>query len=117
MDPLFDMFLSALYRRKEHKFLDMYLGSSNRALAMRPVVCGCGAPDGAPLSTPPQVGRTRWQRHMDYFRINMETLPAAYSGMSSNRMTLLYFCVSGLDLLDALTPEESTRIAEWVYSP
>lgn len=44
------------------------------------------------------------------------TLPAPYKSMDTNRLTLLYFCISGLDLLDMLGEVDTQSIVEYIYS-
>jgi geranylgeranyl transferase type-1 subunit beta len=50
-----------------------------------------------------------------YFRACLlRGLSENYSGLDSNRMTLAYFCVSGLDLLGELRPSECLKVIVWV---
>ena len=55
---------------------------------------------------------------MAYFLYHLRCLPAAYIGLDTNRLTACYFCLSALDLLDALDHLEQprARIIEWIYS-
>eukprot|EP00928_Gymnodinium_smaydae_P069784 TRINITY_DN5349_c0_g4_i1.p1 TRINITY_DN5349_c0_g4~~TRINITY_DN5349_c0_g4_i1.p1 ORF type:complete len:426 (-),score=102.81 TRINITY_DN5349_c0_g4_i1:32-1309(-) len=57
------------------------------------------------------------QKHGLYFRSNIKELPAPYKSMDANRLTLLYFCVSGLDVLGQLENDEKlkAKIAEQIY--
>jgi len=56
------------------------------------------------------------ERHGAYFKENMKSLPSFYATMDSNRLTLLYFCVSGLDLLGMLDTVDKDSIVRYVYS-
>lgn len=40
----------------------------------------------------------------------------AFQGLDSNRMTLLYFAVTALDVLGSLEPLQGPAIVEWVYA-
>jgi geranylgeranyl transferase type-1 subunit beta len=52
-----------------------------------------------------------------YFRICLRRgLTADFSGLDSNRLTLVHFCVSGLDLLKMLDTEDCDRTIAWVKS-
>ena len=42
------------------------------------------------------------EKHVAYFLYHLKSLPAPYSALDTTRMTVLYFCVSGLDMLEAL---------------
>ena len=46
------------------------------------------------------------QRHIRYFLYCLRTLPTPYTSLDTNRLTVAYFCVSGLDLLGALDKVE-----------
>lgn len=59
-------------------------------------------------------------RHVKYFLRCLKTfLPTPYTSNDSNRMSLAFFVVSGLDLLDALVPNtsdlERADYINWVY--
>lgn len=41
-------------------------------------------------------------KHVGYFVHSLQCLPSAYQSSEINRLTLAYFCVTGLDILDAL---------------
>lgn len=65
------------------------------------------------------------ERHIRYFLRCLKTLlPHQYTANDSNRMTLAYFTVAGLDLLGALDPDgnqckisaaERTGYINWIY--
>lgn len=58
-----------------------------------------------------------WEAHRQYFRRLATKLPVQYTTMETNRLTLLYFCVSGLDLLDhAWEPNEISSLCDFIYS-
>ena len=54
--------------------------------------------------------------HVKYFLKCLEGLPAPYSSLDTNRLTVAYFCVAGLDLLSALDRVEAAATVGWVYS-
>lgn len=59
----------------------------------------------------------RRERHISYFLDNLRCLPEGYVGLDTSRMTALYFCVIGLDILGALDRiENKEEIIEFVYS-
>lgn len=59
------------------------------------------------------------EKHCNYFRSLINCMPHHYSSQDTNRMTLLYFCLSGLDILnqlDAYVPDhEKKLIIDWTY--
>lgn len=56
-------------------------------------------------------------QHIKFFQRCLNVLPCAMSSLDEMRMTVAYFAVSGLDLLNALdTIESKQRIIEWIYS-
>ena len=59
------------------------------------------------------------ESHKKYFELNARGLPYHYTGSEASRMTLAYFCLSGLDILDALDEkgsEEQQGWVEWIYA-
>lgn len=54
--------------------------------------------------------------HVKYFMKCLDVLPAPYSSLDTNRLTVAYFCVSGLDMLGAVDKVEKHRVIEWIYS-
>lgn len=60
-------------------------------------------------------------KHTKYFLRTLKTfLPTAYQSNDSNRMSLAFFTLSGLDLLGSLhtntTQEQRTDYIDWIYS-
>ncbi|EFC45377.1 predicted protein [Naegleria gruberi] len=59
-------------------------------------------------------------KHVKYFMGHCSVLPHFYGSQDTNRMTILYFIISGLDVLGkvdlALNDERKKEIIEWVYS-
>jgi len=59
-------------------------------------------------------------RHIKYFERCFKMLPYYYTSADTNRMTFLFFCLSGLDLLGALdeviTPDIKEKTIEWIYA-
>ena len=60
------------------------------------------------------------RRHEKFFLRTLKVLPESCASLESVRMTIVFFCVSGLDVLGsletALTPEERQNIIDWIYS-
>ena len=54
--------------------------------------------------------------HAKYFLRCLELLPAPYASLDTNRLTVAYFCVSGLDVLGSVARVDAPRIIEWIYS-
>eukprot|EP00931_Biecheleriopsis_adriatica_P088609 TRINITY_DN62898_c0_g1_i1.p1 TRINITY_DN62898_c0_g1~~TRINITY_DN62898_c0_g1_i1.p1 ORF type:complete len:407 (+),score=88.19 TRINITY_DN62898_c0_g1_i1:39-1259(+) len=55
-------------------------------------------------------------KHVAYFKKHMRQLPQPYASMDTNRLTLVYFCVSGLDLLGKLDEVDRQGTIEFIYS-
>mmetsp|Transcript_43904 Transcript_43904/g.139855 ORF Transcript_43904/g.139855 Transcript_43904/m.139855 type:complete len:406 (-) Transcript_43904:527-1744(-) len=55
-------------------------------------------------------------KHGTYFKKHMKTLPVHYKLMDTNRLTLLFFCISGLDLLDMLDDIDGADVIRYIYS-
>ena len=55
-------------------------------------------------------------RHVRYFLYCLRTLPTPYTSLDTNRLTVAYFCVSGLDLLGALDKVDAPALIRWIYS-
>ncbi|KAJ2999633.1 Geranylgeranyl transferase type-1 subunit beta [Globomyces sp. JEL0801] len=53
--------------------------------------------------------------HQRYFNLNLQLLPSHYTSADTSRMTLAFFCLSGLDLLGVTYPHKQNAI-NWVYS-
>lgn len=69
-----------------------------------------------PLSDakPPQVDK---EKLIKFFMRSLFVIPNHYQSQDPNRLTLLYFTISGLDILGALDRvENKARIVDWVYS-
>jgi geranylgeranyl transferase type-1 subunit beta len=60
------------------------------------------------------------EKHVKYLRNHLNCLPHFYSGQDTNRMTLLYFVISGLDILgkldEQIPQDEQKDIIEWIYA-
>eukprot|EP00746_Dinoflagellata_sp_MGD_P140523 gnl/MRDRNA2_/MRDRNA2_73756_c0_seq1.p1 gnl/MRDRNA2_/MRDRNA2_73756_c0~~gnl/MRDRNA2_/MRDRNA2_73756_c0_seq1.p1 ORF type:complete len:399 (+),score=31.33 gnl/MRDRNA2_/MRDRNA2_73756_c0_seq1:89-1285(+) len=57
-----------------------------------------------------------WSKHATYFLKHLEAMPGQYRTMDNNRLTLMYFCVSGLDILGRLGDIDKQRAVNYVYS-
>ena len=57
------------------------------------------------------------KKHVQYFLNCLNVLPGAYSALDTNRLSLAFFAVSGLDMLGALDKIRSkAAIVDWIYS-
>lgn len=60
------------------------------------------------------------RRHVRFLRLHLRSLSHHYLSLDTSRVTLLYFCIVGLDGLGALettvTEEERQQIIDWVYA-
>lgn len=57
------------------------------------------------------------EKLIKFFMRSLYVIPAHYQGQDPNRLTLLYFTISGLDILGALDKiENPARIIDWIYS-
>ena len=56
------------------------------------------------------------ERHIGFFLRHLRLLPQPYEGGDQQRMSLLYFCISALDLMGALDAVDAGPIVEWVYA-
>eukprot|EP00966_Prymnesium_polylepis_P283383 6547602-Prymnesium_polylepis.1 len=54
--------------------------------------------------------------HVKYFCKLLDVLPGPYSSLDTNRITVAYFCVAGLDVLGAIDKVDAKRIIRWVYA-
>ncbi|XP_019855708.1 PREDICTED: geranylgeranyl transferase type-1 subunit beta-like isoform X2 [Amphimedon queenslandica] len=59
------------------------------------------------------------KKHVRYFSRCLDILPTQCQSLDANRMTILFFCLSGLDVLDNLSvidDQRGSEIIEWIYS-
>lgn len=59
------------------------------------------------------------KKHIQFFLYHLRSLPGPYGSLDTSRMTILYFAVSGLDVLgaiDMLPAEKKAAIVNWIYS-
>ena len=56
--------------------------------------------------------------HEKYFQFHLNTLPYEYRSLDTNRMTVLYFTISGLSLLNKhdIYMNNKDEILKWIYS-
>jgi hypothetical protein len=57
-----------------------------------------------------------FDKHKNYLLRSLSLLPQPYSSQDPNRLTLAYFIVAGLDILQALDTIDKTKIVDWIYS-
>ncbi|ESP05433.1 hypothetical protein LOTGIDRAFT_103205 [Lottia gigantea] len=57
-------------------------------------------------------------KHVKFFQRILQILPSRYATLDSNRMTIAFFALSGIDVLDSLNVLDKDRdnIIEWIYS-
>ncbi|WOG94806.1 hypothetical protein DCAR_0314103 [Daucus carota subsp. sativus] len=56
------------------------------------------------------------EKHVYYMEMMYNLMPSHYSGQEINRLTLAYFVISGLDLLNALDRIDREGVISWVLS-
>lgn len=57
------------------------------------------------------------EKLIKFFMRSLFVIPHQYQSQDPNRLTLLYFTISGLDILGALDKvENKERIIDWIYS-
>jgi len=60
------------------------------------------------------------RKHVHFFKSCLNVFPEAYCQLETARLTLLFFTLSGLDVLNQLdsvvTEEQRKKIIEWIYS-
>jgi len=57
-------------------------------------------------------------KHIKYFQRFLNVLPACLSSYDTTRLTMAFFAISGLDILnalDVLDDEKKERIIGWIY--
>jgi geranylgeranyl transferase type-1 subunit beta len=59
-------------------------------------------------------------KHLRLLKLCLNTFPSAYAGLENNRLTLLFFIIGSLDVLNrleaVLSKEEQAKIIQWIYS-
>ncbi|KAF6126359.1 protein geranylgeranyltransferase type I subunit beta [Phyllostomus discolor] len=55
-------------------------------------------------------------RHVRFFQRCLQVLPERYSSLETSRLTIAFFALSGLDMLDSLDVVNKEDIIEWIYS-
>uniref|UniRef100_A0A8B9NE42 Prenyltransferase alpha-alpha toroid domain-containing protein n=1 Tax=Accipiter nisus TaxID=211598 RepID=A0A8B9NE42_9AVES len=56
------------------------------------------------------------ERHVRFFQRCLQLLPERYSSLETSRLTIAFFALSGLDMLDSLDVVNKDDIIEWIYS-
>ena len=54
------------------------------------------------------------QNHVNYFLYHLRMLPEAYLSLDTNRLTVVYFCVSGLDICHYFDCSECSELSECI---
>uniref|UniRef100_A0AAQ6AMP1 Geranylgeranyl transferase type-1 subunit beta n=1 Tax=Amphiprion ocellaris TaxID=80972 RepID=A0AAQ6AMP1_AMPOC len=55
-------------------------------------------------------------RHVRFFQRTLQVLPERYASLETTRLTIIFFALSGLDVLDALDVIDRNTMIEWIYS-
>ncbi|XP_068422727.1 geranylgeranyl transferase type-1 subunit beta [Clinocottus analis] len=55
-------------------------------------------------------------RHVRFFQRTLQVLPERYASLETTRLTIIFFALSGLDMLDALDVIDRNTMIEWIYS-
>jgi geranylgeranyl transferase type-1 subunit beta len=69
--------------------------------------------DGSTSGVLPPITR---EKHIKYFLRTLMMLPEPYSGVDTTRLSVVYFCVSALDIMGALDKVPRDDIVAWIYS-
>ncbi|XP_065104113.1 geranylgeranyl transferase type-1 subunit beta isoform X1 [Paramisgurnus dabryanus] len=56
------------------------------------------------------------ERHVRFFLRCLDVLPERYAPYETSRLTIVFFALSGLDVLDALDVVDKPSLIEWIYS-
>jgi geranylgeranyl transferase type-1 subunit beta len=54
--------------------------------------------------------------HVKYLKSMLSIMPSPYISLDTSRLTALYFCVVGLDMLDELDSIDKGQVVEFIYS-
>ncbi|ELU05408.1 hypothetical protein CAPTEDRAFT_124709 [Capitella teleta] len=59
-----------------------------------------------------------WKKHVRFFKMCLQVVPGRYASMDTTRMTVAFFAISGLDMLDQMDAIEKDRqkMVDWIYS-
>eukprot|EP01126_Amoeba_proteus_P065531 TRINITY_DN9335_c0_g2_i1.p1 TRINITY_DN9335_c0_g2~~TRINITY_DN9335_c0_g2_i1.p1 ORF type:complete len:365 (-),score=67.55 TRINITY_DN9335_c0_g2_i1:80-1174(-) len=57
-----------------------------------------------------------WKKHKNFLHYCLTLLPHPYQSQDSNRITLAFFVIGALDLIDCTEKINKTEIIDWVYS-
>src|SRR4051812_26624817 len=57
-----------------------------------------------------------WRLHKGFFANHLNVLPGPYASQDANRVTLAYFVISSLDLLDATDKWDRPKLIDWIYA-
>ncbi|KAL5004408.1 hypothetical protein ScPMuIL_017864 [Solemya velum] len=70
------------------------------------------------MSAPAPAQEFLKDKHVKFFKRCLQVLPPQYSSLDTSRMTIAFFALSGLDILDSLSEIEADRdnIINWIYS-
>ncbi|KAM6186810.1 LOW QUALITY PROTEIN: geranylgeranyl transferase type-1 subunit beta [Sarcoramphus papa] len=71
---------------------------------------------GAPCSGEAERLDFLRERHVRFFQRCLQILPERYSSLETSRLTIAFFALSGLDMLDSLDVVNKDDIIEWIYS-
>ena len=57
-------------------------------------------------------------RHAKFFQRSLAVLPCSLASYDTQRVTIAFFAISGLDLLDRMSAveDQSEAMVEWLYS-
>lgn len=57
------------------------------------------------------------EKHVKYFLKHLEILPSPYASQDTNRLTILYFCLCGLDIMKSIDLVKNKKeIIDFIYS-
>eukprot|EP00794_Sanderia_malayensis_P009861 gene9860-10871_t len=74
--------------------------------------------DNRPAPTPNNKSSLQLKKHVKFMQRMVGVIPNAYSALDSSRMTILFFALSGLDVMNSLdiVKDEKDDIIKWIYA-
>jgi len=73
--------------------------------------CDCGNGGDAVLAQD-----INWKQQKGFLQFSLNLLPGPYEGQDSNRVTLAFFVIAAMELLDATEKLKPQEVIDWVYS-
>jgi len=70
------------------------------------------------MAEPKQEIKFQVEKHVKFLLRHLDSMPYQYQSLDPNRLTLLYFILSGLDVLGAINKIDDRKVGiiDWIYS-